>query len=72
MGWYIKGIVRHHHYNTMNELLHHAREVESQLAEEAQVKAQYSSIGRFSSRTPSSPSAVPMEGAASRPSSSFV
>ncbi|KAK1564054.1 hypothetical protein QYE76_018597 [Lolium multiflorum] len=32
----IKGIVRHHKYATMNELLHHAREVESQLAEEAE------------------------------------
>src|SRR5215218_5253231 len=30
----IKGIVRHHGYTTMNELLHHAREAESQLAEE--------------------------------------
>ncbi|KAK1627346.1 hypothetical protein QYE76_001661 [Lolium multiflorum] len=30
----IKGIVRHHIYATMNELLHHAREAESQLAEE--------------------------------------
>ncbi|XP_071678893.1 uncharacterized protein [Lolium perenne] len=27
----IKGIVRHHSYNNMNELLHHAREAESQL-----------------------------------------
>jgi hypothetical protein len=35
----IKGIVRHHQYNTMNELLHHAREAESQLAKETQVKA---------------------------------
>ena len=34
----IKGIVRHHRYNNMNELLHHAREAESQLAEEAQAK----------------------------------
>ena len=29
----IRGIVRHHQYTTMNELLHHAREAESQLAE---------------------------------------
>jgi hypothetical protein len=28
-----KGIVRNHRYNDMNELLHHAKEVESQLAE---------------------------------------
>ncbi len=25
----IKGIVRHHRYTTINELLHHAREAES-------------------------------------------
>ena len=47
----IKGIVRHHQYNTMNELLHHAREAESQLAEEAQIKARYATAGRFSNRT---------------------
>ena len=29
----IKGIVRHHQYTNMNELLHHAREAEAQLAE---------------------------------------
>ncbi|KAK1601812.1 hypothetical protein QYE76_048283 [Lolium multiflorum] len=29
----IKGIVRHYSYTTMNELLHHAREAESQLAD---------------------------------------
>ena len=63
----IKSIVRHHTYNTMNELLHHAREAESQLAEEAQIKARYTSSSRFSSRAPSTPS-VPMEGSASRPS----
>jgi hypothetical protein len=43
----IKGIVRHHHYTTMNEILHHAREAESQLAEEAQVEAWYSSTRQF-------------------------
>src|SRR4051812_11555221 len=31
----IKSIVRHHQYYTMNDLLHLAREAESQLAEEA-------------------------------------
>jgi hypothetical protein len=66
----IKGIVRHHSYNTMNELLHHAREAESQLAEEAQIKARYTTSGRFSSRAPPQ-SAAPMEGASSRPSSSY-
>src|SRR4051812_6252588 len=54
----IKGIVRHHQYNNMNELLHHAREAESQLAEEGQIKSRYSSSSRFYSRTPS---AAPME-----------
>ncbi|KAK1665882.1 hypothetical protein QYE76_054041 [Lolium multiflorum] len=31
----VKGIVRHYSYTNMNQLLHHAREAESQLAEEA-------------------------------------
>ncbi|KAK1644792.1 hypothetical protein QYE76_062597 [Lolium multiflorum] len=31
----VKGIVRHYTYTNMNQLLHHAREAESQLAEEA-------------------------------------
>jgi len=66
----IKGIVRHCQYNNMNELLHHAREAESQLVEEAQIKARYPSSGRFSSRAPS-PSVAPMEGTSNRPASSF-
>ncbi|KAK1610171.1 hypothetical protein QYE76_033844 [Lolium multiflorum] len=33
----VKGIVRHYTYTNMNQLLHHAREAESQLAEEAKV-----------------------------------
>ena len=66
----IKGIVRHHRYDNMNDLLHHAREAEAQLAEEAQVKARYTSSGRFPSRAPAQP-ATPTEGASSRPSSSF-
>jgi hypothetical protein len=66
----IKGIVRHHSYNTMNELLHHTREAESQLAEEAQIKHRYSATGRFSSRAPSSPT-VPREDQSSMPSSSY-
>ncbi|KAK1611764.1 hypothetical protein QYE76_035437 [Lolium multiflorum] len=41
----IKGIVRHHSYTTMNELLHHAREAESQLAEEAQVLGRATGAG---------------------------
>src|SRR3954463_3608548 len=54
----IKSIVRHHQYYNMNDLLHLAREAESQLAEEAQLKSRYSTSSRFSPRTPS---AVPME-----------
>ncbi|KAK1646021.1 hypothetical protein QYE76_063826 [Lolium multiflorum] len=53
----IKGIVRYYSYTTMNELLHHAREVESQLADEAKVKGQASGAGRFTPRAP--PSTVP-------------
>src|SRR3954463_14199471 len=47
----IKSIVRHHRYETMNELLHHAREAESQLAEEAKARARFPSTGRFSARS---------------------
>ena len=55
----------------MNELLHHAREDESQLAEEAQAKARFTTAGRFPSRSQSAPS-IPADGAnANRPSSSF-
>ena len=59
----IKSIVRHHKYETMNELLHHAREAESQLAEEAKSRARFPSSSRFSARpippTAASPAAVP-------------
>ncbi|KAK1679518.1 hypothetical protein QYE76_040366 [Lolium multiflorum] len=50
----IKGIVRHHSYTTMNELLHHAREAESQLAEEAQQRGRATGAGRFTPRAPPS------------------
>ena len=55
----IKGIVRHHNYTTMNQLLHHAREAESQLAEEAQIKGRATRAGRFTSRAP--PSTAPAQ-----------
>ena len=59
----IKSIVRHHKYETMNELLHHAREAESQLAEEAKSRARFPSSSRFFARpippTAASPAAVP-------------
>ncbi|KAK1608122.1 hypothetical protein QYE76_031795 [Lolium multiflorum] len=50
----IKGIVRHHSYTTMNELLHHAREAESQLAEEAQQRGRATGAGRYTPRPPPS------------------
>ena len=50
----IKGIVRHHSYTTMNELLHHAREAEAQLAEEAQIKGRATGAGRYTPRAPPS------------------
>ncbi|MFY0277398.1 hypothetical protein, partial [Escherichia coli] len=56
----VKSIVRHHHYTTMNELLHHALEAESQLAEEAQLKTR-AATGRFA------PRAAPYTPAASAP-----
>ncbi|KAK1677042.1 hypothetical protein QYE76_037890 [Lolium multiflorum] len=55
----IKGIVRHHSYTTMNELLHHAREAESQLAEEAQVKGRAMGAGRYTPRAPPSTAPAP-------------
>ncbi|KAK1664664.1 hypothetical protein QYE76_052823 [Lolium multiflorum] len=50
----IKDIVRHHSYTTMNELLHHAREAESQLAKEAQQRGRATGAGRYTPRTPPS------------------
>src|SRR3954462_16015507 len=55
----IKSIVRHHAYYNMNDLLHLAREAESQLAEEAQMKSRYAPSSRFSPRTPSAPMKTP-------------
>ncbi|KAK1687138.1 hypothetical protein QYE76_047986 [Lolium multiflorum] len=49
----VKGIVRHYSYTNMNQLLHHAREAESQLAEEAKVKGHATGAGRFTPRAPS-------------------
>ncbi|KAK1645151.1 hypothetical protein QYE76_062956 [Lolium multiflorum] len=61
----IKGIVRHHSYTTMNELLHHAKEAESQLAEEAQIKGRATGAGRFTPREP--PSTAPTPSSRSAP-----
>ncbi|KAK1642207.1 hypothetical protein QYE76_060012 [Lolium multiflorum] len=61
----IKGIVRHHHYTTMNELLHHAREAEAQLAEEAQIKGRATGAGRYTPRAP--PSTAPAPSSRSAP-----
>ncbi|KAK1649023.1 hypothetical protein QYE76_066828 [Lolium multiflorum] len=63
----IKGIVRHHSYTTMNELLHHAREAESQLAEEAQ-RGRATGAGRYTPRPP--PSTAPSTRPTDVPSSS--
>ncbi|KAK1646462.1 hypothetical protein QYE76_064267 [Lolium multiflorum] len=59
----IKGIIRHHNYTTMNELLHHAREADSQLAEEAQLRGRATGAGRYTPRTPPStaPSSRPVD-----------
>ena len=65
----LKSIVRHHKYETMNDLLHHAREAESQLAEEAKVR-RYSSTSRFPARSSLPPSPAPAPAAAGRPTSS--
>ncbi|KAK1681385.1 hypothetical protein QYE76_042233 [Lolium multiflorum] len=53
----IKGIVRHHSYTAVNEVLHHAREAESQLAEEAQQRGCATGAGRYTPRPP--PSTAP-------------
>ncbi|KAK1620605.1 hypothetical protein QYE76_026122 [Lolium multiflorum] len=59
----VKGIVRHYTYTNMNQLLHHAREAESQLAEEAKVKGRATGAGRF---TPA-PSTAPAPSTRSAP-----
>ncbi|KAK1648905.1 hypothetical protein QYE76_066710 [Lolium multiflorum] len=64
----IKGIVRHHSYTTMNELLHNAREAESQLAEEAQQRGRATGAGRYTPRPP--PSTAPSTRPTDVPSSS--
>src|SRR3954471_18208101 len=64
----IKSIVRHHAYYNMNDLLHLAREAESQLAEEAQMKSRYAPSSRFSPRTPSAPMESPSTSNRSPPS----
>ncbi|KAK1645885.1 hypothetical protein QYE76_063690 [Lolium multiflorum] len=47
----VKGIVRHYTYTNMNQLLHHAREAESQLAEEAKSESAASTSGSGVSTT---------------------
>ncbi|KAK1628396.1 hypothetical protein QYE76_002711 [Lolium multiflorum] len=61
----VKGIVRHYTYTNMNQLLHHAREAKSQLAEEAKVKGRATGAGRFTSRAP--PPAAPAPSTRSAP-----
>ncbi|KAK1662742.1 hypothetical protein QYE76_050901 [Lolium multiflorum] len=52
MKYDVKGIVRHYTYTNMNQLLHHAREAESRLAEEAKVKGRATGAGRFTPARP--------------------
>ncbi|KAK1564032.1 hypothetical protein QYE76_048328, partial [Lolium multiflorum] len=59
LNYDIEGIVRHYSYTNMNQLLHHAREAESQLAEEAKVKGRATGAGRFTPRAPSSTAPAP-------------
>ncbi|KAK1660967.1 hypothetical protein QYE76_049126 [Lolium multiflorum] len=54
----IKGIVRHYSYTNMNQLLHHAREAESQLAEEANVKGRATGARRFMPGAPPTAGAI--------------
>ncbi|KAK1621417.1 hypothetical protein QYE76_026934, partial [Lolium multiflorum] len=61
----IKGIVRRLSYTTMNELLHHTREAEAHLAEEAQIKGRATGAGSYTPRTP--PSTAPMPSSRSAP-----
>ncbi|KAK1633140.1 hypothetical protein QYE76_007455 [Lolium multiflorum] len=61
----IKGIVRHYSYTNMNQLLHHAREAESQLADEAKIKGRASGAGRFTPRA--APSTAPAPSTRSAP-----
>ncbi|KAK1682689.1 hypothetical protein QYE76_043537 [Lolium multiflorum] len=62
------------HYTTMNELLHHAREAEAQLAEEAQIKGRATGAGRYTPRAPqpSAPAPSSRSGPYSSPSSKPV
>ncbi|KAK1630814.1 hypothetical protein QYE76_005129 [Lolium multiflorum] len=61
----IKGIVRHYSYTNMNQLLHHAREAESQLADEAKIKGRATGAGRFTPRA--APSTAPAPSTRSAP-----
>ncbi|KAK1633016.1 hypothetical protein QYE76_007331 [Lolium multiflorum] len=61
----IKGIVLHYSYNTMNELLHHAREAESQLADEAKIKRRATGAGRFTPRAVIRPKQIQLSGKSS-------
>ncbi|KAK1679651.1 hypothetical protein QYE76_040499 [Lolium multiflorum] len=61
----IKGIVRHYSYTNMNQLLHHAREAESQLADEAKVKGRATGGGCFTPRA--APSTAPAPSTRSTP-----
>ncbi|KAK1652981.1 hypothetical protein QYE76_070786 [Lolium multiflorum] len=61
----IKGIVRHYSYTDMNQLLHHAREAESQLADKAKIKGRATGAGRYTPRA--APSTAPAPSMRSAP-----
>ncbi|KAK1627074.1 hypothetical protein QYE76_001389 [Lolium multiflorum] len=66
----IKGIVRYQSYTTMNQLLHHAREAEAQLADEAQIKGHATGAGCYTPRAPASTAPAPSSRPAPFPTSS--
>ncbi|KAK1694670.1 hypothetical protein QYE76_011367 [Lolium multiflorum] len=59
LGRHGRGFEEEDGYTTMNELLHHAREAESQLAEEAEVKGPATGAGRYMPRARPSTAPAP-------------
>ncbi|KAK1618290.1 hypothetical protein QYE76_023807 [Lolium multiflorum] len=55
----IKGIVHHYSYTNMNQLLHHAREAESQLADEAKIKGRATGAWHYTPRAAPSTALAP-------------
>ncbi|KAK1670661.1 hypothetical protein QYE76_058820 [Lolium multiflorum] len=59
MQRFLNGLKYVHSYINMNQLLHHAREAESQLADEAKVKGHTMGAGHFTPRAPPSTAPAP-------------